>query len=97
MMEMFTRTYVDTSKFPSKVKMDTLKKGEWIYEVRLVKEPLQDEDLVSIEPIEKLQIVKRRVDDTFTFGDLEYLGKTIFLTKWEAEKCFEEASKELGW
>lgn len=26
MLEMFTRTYVDTSKFPSKVKMDTLKK-----------------------------------------------------------------------
>lgn len=97
MMEMFTRTYIDTNEFPSKVKMDTLKKGEWIYEVRLVKEPLQDGDLVSIEPIEKLQIVKRRVDDTFTFGDLKYLGKTIFLTKWEAEKCFEEAKKELGW
>ena len=105
MMEMFTRTYVDTSKFPSKVKMDTLKKGEWIYEVRLVKESLQDGDLVSIEPIEKLQIVKRRVDDTFTFGDLEYLGKnlgkTMFFTKEEAEKCFEvgvvhEARKELG-
>lgn len=32
MLEMFTRTYVDTSKFPSKVKMDTLKKGEWIYD-----------------------------------------------------------------
>ena len=97
MMEMFTRTYVDTSKFPSKVKMDTLKKGEWIYEVRLVKESLQDGDLVSIEPIEKLQIVKRRVDDTFTFGALEYLGKTMFLKKWEAEKWFEEDRKELGW
>lgn len=83
MLEMFTRAYVDASKFPSKVKMDTLKKGEWVYEVRLVKESLQDGDLVSVEPIEKLQIVKRKVDDTFTFGDLKYLGKTIFLTKWE--------------
>lgn len=54
MLEMFTRTYIDTSKFPHKVKMDTLKKGEWVYEVRLVKEPLQDGDLVSVEPIEKL-------------------------------------------
>lgn len=97
MMEMFTRTYIDTNEFPSKVKMDTLKKGEWIYEVRLVKEPLQDGDLVSIEPIEKLQIVKRRVDDTFTFGDLKYLGKTIFFTEEEAKKCFEEARKELKW
>lgn len=26
MLELFTRTYIDTSEFPSKVKMDTLKK-----------------------------------------------------------------------
>lgn len=95
MLEMFTRAYIDTSEFPHKVKMDTLKKGEWVYEVRLVKEPLQDGDLVSIEPIEKLQIVKRRVDDTFTFGDLKYLGKTIFLTKWEAKKCFNLFQQEV--
>lgn len=97
MLEMFTRTYIDTSEFPHKVKMDTLKKGEWVYEVRLVKEPLQVGDLVSTEPVEKLQIVKRRVDDTFTFGELKRLGKTIFLTEEEAEECFEETRKELGW
>ena len=65
MLEIFTRTYIDESEFPHKVKTGILKEGEWVYEVRLVKEPLQDGDLVSIEPIEKLQIVKRRVDDTF--------------------------------
>ena len=97
MMEMFTRTYIDTSEFPHKVKMNTLKEGEYVYEVRLVREPLCDGVLATMEPIEKLQIVKRQVDGTFTFGDLKYLGKTIFLTKWEAEKCFEEARKELGW
>ena len=97
MMEMFTRTYIDTSEFPHKVKMNTLKEGEYVYEVRLVREPLQDGDLISIEPIEKLQIVKRQVDNAFTFGDLKYLGKTIFFTKEEAEKCFEKARKELGW
>lgn len=94
MLEMFTRTYIDTSKFPSEVKMDTLKKGEWVYEVRLVKEPLQDGDLVSIEPIEKLQIVKRRVDDTFTFGDLKYLGKTIFFTKREAKNALKKQERD---
>ena len=90
-MEIFTRTYIDESEFSSRVKVDTLKEGEYIYEVRLVSEPLYDRD------IEKLQIVKRQVNDTFTFGDLKYLGKTIFLTKEEAEKCFGEARKELGW
>ena len=74
MLEMFTRTYIDTSEFPSKVKMDTLKEGEYIYEVRIVRERLYD----------KLQIVKRRVDDTFTFGELKRLGKTIFSTEEEA-------------
>lgn len=86
MFEMFTRTYMDKSEFPHKVKMDALKEGEYVYEVRLVS-----------EPIKKLQIVRRQVNDTFTFGDLKHLGKTIFLTKEEAEKYFEEARKEFGW
>lgn len=85
-MEIFTRTYIDESEFPHKVKTGILKEGEYVYEVRLIK-----------KPIEKLQLVKRQVNDTFTFGDFKYLGKTIFLTKEEAEKCFGEARKELGW
>ena len=44
MREWFTRTYVDTRKLPSKVKRDTLKNGERIYEVRLVKEQVQDDE-----------------------------------------------------
>lgn len=87
MVTMFTRTYIDENEFPRRVKMDTLKEGEYIYEVRIVRERLYD----------KLQIVKRRVDDTFTFGELKRLGKTIFLTEEEAEECFEETRKELGW
>ena len=97
MMEMFTRTYIDTSEFPHKVKMNTLKEGEYVYEVRLVREPLCDGVLETMEPIETLQIVKRQVDEAFTFGDLKYLGKKIYLKKWEAEKYVEEARKELGW
>ena len=27
---MFTRAYIDTSEFPHKVKMNTLKGGDWI-------------------------------------------------------------------
>lgn len=87
MVTMFTRTYIDKSEFPQKFKMDTLKEGECVYEVRLLREPLCD----------RLQIVKRQVNDTFTFGELKRLGKTIFLTEEEADECFEETRKELEW
>ena len=87
MVTMFTRTYIDENEFPQKFKVDSLKEGEYVYEVRIVRERLYD----------KLQIIKRRVNDTFTFGELKRLGKTIFLTEEEAEECFEETRKELGW
>ena len=87
MLEMFTRTYIDESEFPHKVKTSILKEGEYVYEVRIVRERIYD----------KLQIVRRRVNDTFTFGELKRLGKTIFLTEEEADECFEETRKELGW
>lgn len=87
MVTMFTRTYIDENEFPRRVKMDTLKEGEYVYEVRIARERLCD----------RLQIVRRRVNDTFTFGELKRLGKTIFLTEEEAEECFEETRKELGW
>lgn len=86
MMEIFTRTYIDESEFPHKVKTGILKEGEYVYEVRLIK-----------KPIEKLQLVKRQVNDTFTFGDLKHLGETIFFTEEEADKCYKETRKELGW
>ena len=86
MVTMFTRTYIDENEFPQKFKVDSLKEGEYVYEVRIVRERLYD----------KLQIIKRRVNDTFTFGELKRLGKTIFLTEEEAEECFEETRKELG-
>lgn len=87
MVTIFTRTYIDENEFPQKFKVDSLKEGEYVYEVRIVRERLYD----------KLQIIKRRVNDTFTFGDMKHLGKTIFLTEEEAEECFEETRKELGW
>lgn len=86
MVTMFTRTYIDENEFPQKFKVDSLKEGEYVYEVRIVRERLYD----------KLQIIKRRVNDTFTFGELKRLGKTIFLTEEEADECFEETRKELG-
>ena len=97
MLERFIRIYTDASVCPAKVRVNTVKYGEWVYEVRLVKEHLQDGDLISRDPIDKLQIVKRQVDDTFSFFDLKMIGKTIFFTEEEARKAFDEARKELGW
>lgn len=86
MLEMFTRTYIDENEFPQKFKVDSLKEGEYVYEVRVARE----------RHCVRLQLVKRQVNDTFTFGELKRLGKTIFLTEEEADKCYEETRKELG-
>ena len=85
MVTIFTRTYIDENEFPRRVKIDTLKEGEYVYEVRVARE----------RHGVRLQLVKRQVNDTFAFGDLKRLGKTIFLTEEEADKCYEETRKEV--